>query len=114
MKTIIAGSRTITDYGTVEQAIIESGFYISEVVSGKAKGVDTLGEQWATKNGLPIEAFPANWDEYGKSAGPIRNKEMAEYADALIAVWDGNSRGTQHMIITAVQAGLKVYIKGVK
>jgi len=97
MRCIIAGSRTITDYATVIEAIIKSGFGITEIVSGTARGVDSLGEQYALENNIPIKKFPANWDKYGKSAGYRRNAEMAEYADSAIILWDGVSKGTQHM-----------------
>lgn len=111
MKTIIAGSRDITDYSLVMEAIQESEFEISEVVSGTAKGVDRLGELWATNHKIPVKHYPADWNKYGKSAGPIRNQEMANYADALIAVWDGKSRGTKNMIDQAKEKGLKVYVR---
>ena len=109
MKVIIAGSRGILDYNKVLDTVIESGFHISEVVSGKAFGVDQLGEQYANENEIPIKYFPANWNEFGKRAGYLRNEEMAEYADALIAIWDGTSKGTQHMIQIAMNKGLKIY-----
>ena len=57
-----------------------------------------MGRRWAIENGIPIKEFPANWQEFGRAAGPIRNGEMADYADALIAIWDGRSRGTADMI----------------
>jgi len=98
MKTIIAGSRTITDMAHISEAVDESGFEITEVVSGCADGVDKLGEEWADWMGLPVKRFPADWKQYGKSAGYQRNEEMARYADALIAIWDGSSKGTAHMI----------------
>ena len=110
MKVIIAGSRGITDYNTVLNAIDKSGFMITEVVSGTAKGVDQLGERWARENRIQIKRFPAQWDRYGKSAGYRRNEEMAHYADALIAIWDGQSRGTSHMIDFARSQGLKVFV----
>lgn len=110
MKTIIAGSRNITDYNTVLEAVADSGFVISEVVSGTARGVDTLGEQLAREFGFPVIRFPADWDTYGRRAGHIRNRLMAEYADALIAVWDGYSTGTRNMIDTAQLLGLNIYI----
>lgn len=110
MKVIIAGSRTITDARLVEEAIRLSGFHITEVVSGKApNGVDGLGEAWATRNQIPVAQFPADWDTYGKAAGPIRNAQMAKYADALICVWDGVSPGSNNMIRTARSAGLPVF-----
>jgi hypothetical protein len=111
MKTIIAGSRWIGDYETICHAINASGFIISEVVSGGSRGVDRLGEQWAYHQLLPVKRFPAEWHTLGKAAGPIRNGEMAEYADALIAIWDGKSKGTAHMIDVATALGLKVFIQ---
>lgn len=110
MKTIIAGSRNITDYEIVKQAIILSGISVSEVVSGRARGVDTLGEKYALENNLPIKEFPALWDIWGRSAGYMRNSQMAEYAEALVAVWDGSSRGTAHMISEAKKNKLQVFV----
>jgi hypothetical protein len=106
VKVIVAGSRDIADFAAVSLAIESSGFAITEIVSGAAKGVDTLGERWASENGVAIKRFPANWAEHGKAAGPIRNREMARYGDALVAIWDGVSNGTQNMIDEAVRAGL--------
>jgi hypothetical protein len=68
------------------------------VVSGGAPGVDTLAERWAEQHDIPVTGFPAEWSRYGKKAGPIRNKEMAGYAEGLVAVWDGRSRGTKDMV----------------
>ncbi len=95
MKTIIAGSRTITSYAVVEAAIEASKLKdsITEVVSGRcADGVDFYGEVWAANHWLPITAFPVtkdDWRTIGRSAGPKRNKKMAEYANQAIVVWDG-------------------------
>lgn len=114
MKTIIAGSRTITDYAAVEAAIAESGFAITEVISGCACGVDRLGEQWAVARSTPIRHFPADWKRYKRSAGAIRNNEMVAHADALIAVWDGRSDGTRHIINAARREGRKVFVYHVK
>jgi hypothetical protein len=110
-KTIIAGSRGIVDYIFVEEAIKESNFCIQEVVSGTARGVDKLGEGYAIKHCIPLTRFPANWDKHGKSAGYIRNSQMADYADSLIALWDGKSKGTKHMIDDAKKKGLNVFVK---
>lgn len=119
MKTIIAGSRTIKNQDDVNLAIALSGFGISEVVSGCQRtlgedgmlyGADFFGEVWANSHGIPVQPFPAKWEILGKSAGPIRNQEMANYADALIAIWDGKSRGTKDMIDKATKKGLKVFI----
>lgn len=93
MKVIIAGSRGITDYAIVERAIRESGFQITEVVSGTARGVDRLGERWAAEHGIPVAPFPADW-KIGKNAGILRNAQMAEYAEAAIIIWDGSSNGS--------------------
>ena len=110
LKTIIAGSRTITDMAIVEYAIQQSGFEINEVVSGGAKGVDILAQQWAKAHDIPLKVFMAKWDIHGKSAGPIRNQEMADYADQLIAIWDGASNGTRHMIDCANRKGIRVSV----
>lgn len=110
MRTIIVGSRTILDVKKVYRAVADSDFNVTEVVSGCAKGVDLLGEEFAINMGIPIKKFPADWDNYGKSAGYIRNLAMAEYADALVAIWDGESKGTKHMIDIATKLGLKVYV----
>lgn len=97
MKTIIAGSRGFDDYEELKQ-IMEAFRDTTEVVSGCAKGADTLGERWAAENNIPVKQFPADWKQYGKRAGYLRNRQMGEYADMLIAFWDGESKGTEHMI----------------
>jgi hypothetical protein len=114
MKVIIAGGRDFTSFNIVQDAIKASGFEITEVVSGKAKGVDTLGEIYALGANIPVVGFPADWNKNGRAAGPMRNKEMAEYADALIAVWDGVSKGTANMIMQARRNRLEVFIYLVK
>jgi hypothetical protein len=98
MKVIIAGSRNILDYKAVGQAITASKFDITEVVCGCAIGVDSIGRTWGIANGIPVKEFPADWDEFGRSAGILRNIKMAEYADAAIIVWDGKSKGSLNMI----------------
>jgi YspA, cpYpsA-related SLOG family len=111
MRTIIAGSRDIDfNLSTLCEAIANSGFAITEVISGGARGADRLGEVWAGINKLPCTQFLPDWTTHGKAAGILRNKRMAEYAEALIALWDGESRGTQNMIDEARKRGLKVYV----
>ena len=110
MRTIIAGSRDIIDLDVVLEAIANSGIDITTVVSGGARGVDTLGEHAAKMMGIPVTRYEAEWDVYGKSAGYKRNGVMAKNADALIAVWDGKSKGTEHMITLARLRGLKVFV----
>ncbi len=113
MKVIIAGSRGVTDYEVVKQAILESGFEVTQVISGTAKGVDTLGARYGQENNIPVREMSANWDYWGKIAGWKRNEEMAEVADALIAIWDGQSKGTRNMISIAKRHNLKIYVKDI-
>lgn len=112
MKTIIAGSRSITDYQRVLKAILQAesqaGIVPSEVVCGCAPGVDSLGASWAVRNKKPLRRFPASWSEFGKSAGPMRNRQMAEYADALILVHDGTP-GSLNMLAEAKKRGLRIW-----
>lgn len=110
MRTIIAGSRTLNRYEYVLAAAARCGFPITELVSGTAPGIDRLGERWAAEHGIPARRFPANWALHGKVAGYLRNGEMADYAEALIAIWDGVSRGTAHMIAMARKRGLRIFI----
>ena len=91
-------------------AIKESKFKIDTVISGGARGADSLGERWANENKKELLRFPADWGKYGRAAGHIRNAEMAKNADALIAIWDGESRGTKDMINKAKKHGLQIYI----
>lgn len=110
MKVIIAGSRAITDFDLVRRAMLESGFPAREIVSGAAPGVDGLGERFARDAELALSRFPAEWKTYGKRAGRLRNAQMAAYADALVAVWDGKSPGTRHMIETMRALGKPVHV----
>lgn len=118
MKTIIAGSRNIQCYSclvkAVELAKVLKEIEISEVISGGAKGVDTLAIQYAKKNHIKYQIYIADWNKYGKKAGFLRNTEMANNSDALIAVWDGVSKGTKHMIDIAQKQGLKTFIYKIK
>jgi len=98
VKVIIAGSRTITSYKHIEEAVKKSGYKITNVISGAARGVDQLGEMYARLNNIPLTSMPADWDKYGKAAGPIRNAEMGKVADAAVIVWDGKSRGSKNMM----------------
>ena len=105
MKIIVAGSRNVTLRQHVEYCI-NRGLQVLghntpvgyEIVSGGAHGPDFLAEQWAKKHGKPFTLFKADWDTHGKKAGILRNIDMGNYADALIAIWDGKSKGTKHMI----------------
>ncbi|MGV8946616.1 MAG: DUF2493 domain-containing protein [Lutibacter sp.] len=112
IKIIIAGGRNFEDYDKLCRVcddFLKNDSNI-EIVSGAYKGADLLGELYAKERNYPIKQFPADWRRYGKSAGQKRNVEMAIYADALIAFWDGKSKGTKNMIDLATQAGLKVMV----
>ena len=113
MKIIIAGCRHIKNYDLVVQAVKESGFEITEVVCGAANGVDSLGERYAKENGIKLSYFYADWKNLGKKAGYARNEQMGNYGQALIAVWDGKSPGTKHMISYAKKKKLLVYVKNI-
>lgn len=129
LKVIIAGGRDYTSYAGLEEAVKASGFDIAEVVSGGAKGADSLGESWAKNNKIPVKKFIPNWNDtshpdaivkfrknpwndkeecYCWNAGFMRNSDMAKYADALIALpGDG---GTRDMIKKAKENNIKVFI----
>lgn len=107
MKTIIAGGRDIQPrihYIAWLDAHVPKG--TTEIVSGGAKGADTLGEWWAEKEKLDVTRFPADWKTHGRAAGPIRNKQMAEYADYLVVFPGGG--GTANMIKEAEKRGLPI------
>lgn len=118
MKVIIAGCRykdpvnkiVFDNYGLILQSIERSGFNITEVVCGTAIGVDRLGEQWAISQGIPVKEMPADWNKFGKSAGPIRNRDMSLYADAAVIIWDGKTAGTRNMIDCMIKANKPYYI----
>lgn len=110
-KVIIAGSRGFDSFKALKEycdKILGKEEVI--VISGTARGADKLGEKWAKDHGYKVVLYPADWNLYGKSAGYIRNKEMAEQADVLIAFWDRKSRGTKMMIDIAQSKGMEVYV----
>lgn len=110
MKTIIAGGRDFCYPYMLEDDLQEIPWEITEIVSGGARGADAIGEQYGFDCEIPVKVFPADWDKHGKAAGHIRNAEMAVYSDALVAFWDGKSRGTKNMIETAAKKGLYVKV----
>lgn len=113
-KLIIAGSRDFNDYKLLESEVHKflSGKEIgeTEIVSGTARGADQLGEKLAKEYNLKLTKMPANWNEYGKSAGYRRNAEMAKYSNGCIVFWDGVSRGTKHMIDLAEREKLELKV----
>lgn len=112
MKVIIAGGRDFNNYELLFKKCenILSKQKEVEIVSGTANGADKLGEKYAKEKGFKIKLFPADWEKYKKAAGYIRNKQMADYADSLIAFWDGKSKGTKHMIDLAEEYNLNIRI----
>ncbi len=125
MKIIIAGGRNANDYLMVKKAIEESKFNIQEIISGGAKGADSLGEKYAKENNIKLTIFKAEWKNinvsevlvkhnsygpYNALAGHIRNRKMGDYGDGLIAIWDGRSKGTKNMIDYVKKLNKKIYI----
>ena len=119
MKLIIAGSRSLDgprvyneiaefakcwSYGLVPRGVI------SEIISGCARGVDQVGERYALDHSIQCKRFPADWGKHKYAAGHIRNREMAKYADSLLAIWDGASRGTENMIETMRKLGKSLHV----
>lgn len=102
MKIVIAGSRSINNYQWLEEVMIylisQKVIVCDEIVSGGCRGVDLLGERYAKANNIPIKQFLPDWVGSGKGAALIRNKEMAQYADVAVILWDGSSTGTAHMM----------------
>ena len=110
MKIAIIGSRNFTNYKLLQEILEQYQPKITLVVSGAAKGADSLGEKWALENNIQTLIFPADWNQYGKRAGFIRNEDIIKNCDCCVAFWDGESKGTKNMIETSTKLGLKVLI----
>lgn len=111
MKLIVAGSRDITSYDLVLDAFSKfAKTDVTTIISGGARGVDRLGERLAKEKGFALEVRYADWELHGKRAGYIRNAEMADEGDYLLALWDLKSPGTKHMIRLALDKGLYVEV----
>ena len=118
-RVAVAGCRHYENYDEAKEYI---DFCIGEIrkkhtlifVSGGCRGADSLGERYAVENGFETEIYPADWDKYGRAAGPKRNKKIAEISDYIICFWDGQSRGTKSLINFAEKAGKPVKIKIIK
>ena len=133
LRIIIAGGRNFDNYQLLKTEALKAITSIVKsatgqdkakkelitIISGGANGADKLGEQFANECDLKLKVFAANWDRYGRRAGYMRNVEMAEYAGdkennesygALIAFWDGQSKGTKHMIDTAKKANMEIHV----
>jgi len=114
-RVIVAGSRGFNDYAVLQTVCDKllakkKQTHNIVIISGTARGADTLGEQYARERGYTVERFPADWRQYGKAAGSIRNRLMADNANALIAFWDGRSAGTKNMVMEAQKKGIAVRI----
>lgn len=110
---IIAGGRDFNDSPLLEQTVDQFLQNVQEEITifcGGARGADSLGERYAKSRGYAVRYFPPDWRRYGRAAGPVRNQKMAENADALVAFWDGTSRGTGNMIEAARSRQLAIQI----
>ena len=105
---IVAGSRGFDDYGLLEKHLGEFSF--DGIISGGAKGADALGERYAIHHCKTLSVFPADWDKHGKKAGFLRNIEMSRSGDIAIVFWDGQSKGSKHMIQTMQTAGKPCFV----
>ena len=120
---IIAGSRNLSlDTQTIANTLRLAGYtrdkvwaeihdkiYIESIICGEAAGVDKAGRKFAEKYNIPVESFPANWKNYGRAAGPIRNKDMATVGNSLVLFWDGKSTGSGSMKSIMLGLGKPVY-----
>lgn len=129
LRIIVTGSRGFKNYDLLRDTLMDYLDFMDDkdvvdnpsqvkFISGTAKGADTLGEQFAYTYEYDVIRFPADWNTYGKSAGYRRNAEMAKYASetygVLFAFWDGQSRGTKHMIDLAKRYGLEIHVVNYK
>ncbi len=105
MKLAVVGSRDFSDLSVVEKILTADVSRITEIVSGGARGVDTAAAAFADKRGLKLKVFLPDWDKFGRAAGPIRNKQIVQYCDEVIAFWDGKSPGTKSSLMMARELG---------
>ena len=112
MKLAVVGSRNFSDYALMDHCLLRrfSVEEIDAVISGGAKGADALAARFAEAHGLPLLVVPADWKAHGKKAGPLRNADIVARADALVAFWDGVSRGTRDAMVKARLAGKRVEV----
>lgn len=113
-RVIVSGGRDFSDYEYLRSSLdllLQNITGQIVIVSGTAKGADKLGEQYAAEKGYAVLRFPADWDRFGKAAGYMRNEQMAKNADALVAFWDGTSKGTKNMIQLAKRYDLKIRVQ---
>lgn len=116
MRILICGSRHFNDYEKLKKEVLnilpEGDYLDAVVISGHARGADSLGERLAEEMGWLLKVYPADWDTYGRRAGPIRNSQMLKEGqpDIVVAFRAPNSRGTQNMITQSIKAGVKTVV----
>jgi len=110
MKTAIIGSRTATaaQYEALRQAA--EGLGVTAIISGGAAGADQMAERYARETGKPLIIYRADWIEHGRAAGPIRNRRIIDEAEQVLAIWDGQSKGTADSLRHARKKGKPVRI----
>lgn len=111
MKVLVCGSRNFNDFAQLCD-VLDTIEGITEIIEGEARGADRLSADWAISHQIPVQRFPANWDVFGRRAGPIRNTQMLEEGkpDLVVAFLAPDSRGTKNMIAQAEKAGVLVKV----
>lgn len=107
MKLAVVGSRDFDDYEFLKKML--DYHPCSQIISGGARGADVLAKRYAAEQGIPIKEFMPDWSIHGKSAGYLRNEQIIEASDELVAFWNSTSRGTKHSIDLAKKVGKPVY-----
>ena len=110
MRTAIIGSRNFTDWELMEKTLSQLNFNITEIVSGGAKGADSLGEKYALTKNIPTKIYLPDWEKFGKAAGMIRNADIIKNSDFVIAFWDGISKGTKQSIDLSKKTNKKLLV----
>ncbi len=110
MRIAVIGSRNFTNWELLEQKLNDFKFPITQIISGGARGADKLAEKYAKIKNIPIKVYIPDWEKYGKGAGFIRNTQIVESADTVIAFWDTKSRGTKRSIELARKMGKSLYV----
>jgi len=113
MNLAIVGSRDFNDYARLKFRLdqLQEKHKISLIISGGARGADTLAERYADENKIQKLILPAEWDKHGRAAGFIRNKDIVDKCDMLFACWDGASKGTKHSIDLAIQQSKQIFVE---
>jgi aspartokinase-like uncharacterized kinase len=113
LRVLVCGGRNFVDYsrlhGKLDEINSERG-PIAEIIHGDARGADTLAAIWAADSDIPIRAFPANWEKFGRRAGPVRNRQMLDEAFPNIVVAFPGGAGTANMIRQAEERGILVIL----